>query len=138
MINLKEKRFNRKILNFKLLLILLLILLLMGTLGWFIAGQREKTRTITYVIPPGTSQQLEAGQDTIDVPSEIVLTVGVRDTLVIENQDDVFHSFGPFVIGPHTTLTKRFKLARVYEGACTFHQTQQMKVVINPAPWDIW
>ncbi len=129
MASLKKKILNPKSLS---------LLLLAGVLGWFIVGQWEKTRTVTYVIPPGASQKLEAGEEIVDFPNEITLTIGVRDTIVIENQDDAVHAFGPFTILPHTTLTKRFKTPRVYESACTFHKDQQMKLVINPAPWDIF
>ena len=55
-----------------------------------------------------------------------------------ENQDDVIHSFGPFVVGPNSTLTKRFDVPITYEGACTFHQEQQMRLVVNPAPWNVF
>ncbi len=130
MLALKKKFLNPK---------LLLALLLLGALGCFlIAGQWGKVRTVTYVIPPGASQKLAAGEEIVDFPNEITLTIGVRDTIVIENQDDAVHAFGPFTILPHTTLTKRFKTPRVYESACTFHKDQQMKLVINPAPWDIF
>lgn len=117
---------------------LLLILVLVGTLGGLITIQRERARVVTYIIPPGTGQQLAAGRETVDFPNEIVLTIGLQDTLIIENQDNTVHAFGPFTILPHTTLTKRFKTARVYENVCTFHQDRQMRLVVNPAPWDIF
>ena len=111
-----------------------LVLLLLGATGWFMAIQRQQLRTVTFTIPPGT----KAGQIAVEFPDEITLTIGVRDTIVIHNQDDDLHLFGPFVVAPHSTVTKRFNTPIVYQGACTFHQSQQMKLEVKPAPWDIW
>ena len=105
---------------------------------WFVAVIRDKTRTATFIIPPGTSKNIQTGQAEIEIPDEINLTLGIKDTIVIENQDDVIHSFGPFVVGPHSTLTKKFDVPVVYKGACTFHPEQQMRLVVNPAPWDLF
>ncbi len=114
-----------------------LILLLLISLGWLFCVIRREAREIIFIIPSGTGRQIESGQTAVGFPDEIVLTLGLQDTIIIENQDDVIHSFGPFGVGPHATLTKRFDVPITYEGACTFHQEQQMRLVVNPAPWDI-
>ena len=106
-------------------------LLVLAALAWFAFSQREASRRIVYVIPAGTA----AGRVSADFPAEITLTLGHKDTLVIDNQDDVVHTFGPFVIAPRSTLTKRFTRPLVYEGACTFHQEQQMRLVVKPGAW---
>lgn len=106
-------------------------LLVLVALAWFAFSQKEASRRIVYVIPAGTA----AGRVSTDFPTEITLTVGHKDTLVIDNQDDVVHTFGPFVIAPRSTLTKRFTRPLVYEGACTFHQEQQMRLVVKPGAW---
>ncbi|MCB0210038.1 MAG: hypothetical protein KDJ52_11945 [Anaerolineae bacterium] len=111
-------------------------ILLLITLSWVAFGQFETMRTITYVIPQGTKQSLETGRPGTQFPDTITMTVGLKDTIVIENQDDVIHAFGPFVVAPHSKLRKRFDTPIVYEGACTFHQDAHMRVVVNPAPWD--
>lgn len=108
-------------------------LLLVGTLVWFVTGPYETLRRVVYVIPPGVA----AGQATLEVPDQIVLTLGIQDILVIENQDEVFHTFGPFVIAPHTTMTQRFEHVVNYQGACSFHQQRQMSLVVKPAPWQV-
>ncbi|MCB0165699.1 MAG: hypothetical protein KDI79_15820 [Anaerolineae bacterium] len=111
-------------------------ILLVVILSWLALGQFQTVRTVTYIIPPGTKQDIETGRPGAKFPDEIVLTVGLKDTIVIENQDDVIHSFGPFVVAPHSKLRKRFDTSVVYEGACTFHQDKHMRIVVNPAPWD--
>ena len=134
MLNLKRLKINKKIFSSKWLLILLIL----GTSGWVVTEQHQKARTVTFIIPAGTGQQLEAGEEVVQFPNELVFTIGVQDTIVIENQDNVVHTFGPFVLLPHTTLTKRFDTVRTYETTCTFHKDQQMKLVINAAPWNIF
>ena len=96
----------------------------------------QSNQTVTFLIPPGTQERLDAGEEAVDFPSEIAINVG--DTIVIENQDDAVHAFGPFTILPHTTLTKRFETAKVYENTCTFHQNKKMKLVVNSSGWNIF
>ena len=110
----------------KIAWILLPIMLALGWWGW---TAWQQARTVTYVIPPGADPTL------MNIPEEIVLTIGIKDTLVIENRDDKIHMFGPFVVGPHSTVVKRFKTPRVYDGVCTVHKDKYIKLVVNPAPW---
>jgi hypothetical protein len=137
MITLKKIRANYKTLIPIILPSLVLLPLFMGA-GWFVLIGWEKARTATYVIPPGTNARLAQGEDVLDIPAEIKLTIGVKDTLVIKNQDNVVHTFGLFTILPQTTLTKRFTTPRIYQNVCTFHENREMKVVVNAAPWDIF
>ena len=116
----------------------LIVLPLAIIIGWFVLVGWEEARTVAYVIPPGTNAQLANGEDVLDIPEEIVLTIGLHDILVIENQDNVVHTFGLFTILPQTTLTKRFTTPHVYQNVCTFHPNREMKVVVKPAPWDIF
>jgi len=113
-----------------------LVVIIFGIVGWLFTGQYARAQTTTYVIPAGTSEQLAAGNEIIQFPTELTFTVG--DTLVIDNQDDVVHAFGPFTILPHTTLTKRFETARVYKNTCTLHQDRQMTLTVNPAHWNLF
>ena len=137
MLSLKTIRANYKTF-IPIFLPSMIILPLVIIVGWFVLVGWEKVRTVSYVIPYGTNARLANGEDVLSIPEEIVLTVGVRDTLVIENQDNVVHTFGLFTILPQTTLTKRFTSPRVYQNVCSFHENREMKVVVNPAPWDIF
>ena len=137
MVTLKKVRANYKTF-IPVVLPSIILLPLVITVGWFVLFGWDKIRTVSYVIPPGTNARLARGEDVLDIPEEIILTVGVRDTLVIENQDNVVHTFGLFTILPQTTLTKRFTTPRVYQNVCTFHENREMKVVVNAAPWDIF
>ncbi len=135
MAHLKDMRFVHTARYFKWLL---LIVFLLGTVGWTAFNRWEQARTVTYVIPPGAGHQMALGEEPVDFPSELTFTIGVRDTIVIKNRDDVVHTFGPFIIMPHTTLTKRFDKVRVYQNSCTLHKDHQMKLIVKPAPWNIF
>ena len=134
MLAIKQQSIRFSRIPLKLLAVIIGLLIV----GLLVYQQWEQARTVTFVIPPGTNAELAAGRKLVTFPQEVVLTIGLKDTLIIENQDDAVHVFGPFSILPHTTLTKRFKSPRVYENACTFHQDRLMRVVVNSAPWDIF
>lgn len=112
---------------------LLMALVLLGVAGWFLLARFEQARTVRYVIPTSAAQGAA-----VNFPREINFVIGVRDILVVENQDEVVHSFGPFVVLPHTTLVKRFNEVKVYQGGCSLHRNRQMKLVVHPAPWNIF
>lgn len=133
MVTLKKIQANYKTL-IPIFLLSIILLPLVILIGWFVLVGWDKVRTVSYVIPPGTNARLANGEDVLNIPEEIVLTVGIKGTLIIENQDNVVHTFGLFTILPQTTLTKRFTTPRVYQNVCTFHENREMKVVVNAAP----
>ena len=126
-------RSNRKVLIY---LTPLLVLVVVGLVGWYAVARYQRLHTITFVIPRGTSERLAAGEAVVQFPEELVFNVG--DTIVIENQDEAVHAFGPFTVLPDTTLTKRFTSARTYRNSCTFHQNRQMTLTVNSAWWTGW
>ena len=125
MVNVKKWFINKR----EDIKLLLAILFLIGIIV-FANISYKRLRTVTYIIPPGAGEKLADGQDTVELPDELILT-GIQDTLVIENQDDVVHSFGPFVILPHTTLLKRFTTSGTYQGSCTFHPDQHVTLTVK-------
>lgn len=112
---------------------LMVALVLLSVAGWFLLARYDQARTMRYVIPAGAGQGAA-----VTFPTEIDFVIGVRDILVVENQDEAVHSFGPFVVLPRTTLVKRFNEVKVYQGACSLHRDRQMKLVVHPAPWNIF
>jgi plastocyanin len=59
------------------------------------------------------------------------LTIAAGDTVLIENQDDVVHSFGPFTVRPGESQKMTFSEPGSYFGACTAgpHETITITVV---------
>jgi hypothetical protein len=96
------------------------------------------SREQTYVIPKGTWAKRTAGQSIAILPSEIRLTMDVRDILVLRNQDDVPQMFGPVLIMPGQSFELPFRVASVYLFACTFHASGQLSVVVVQMPQNAW
>ena len=78
-------------------------------------------RTVTYVIPPGTAARLKAGEPVSVLPSPIHLTVGVRDVLVISNDDDAIHQAGPIILGPRQIYRIPFRRPGLFDKVLSDH-----------------
>jgi hypothetical protein len=96
------------------------------------------SREQVYVIPKGTWARRTAGEKFEVLPSEIRLTIGVKDILVLKNQDDVPQMFGPVLIMPDQSFKLPFGLASNYQFACTAHASGQLTVVVEPMPGPGW
>lgn len=91
-----------------------------------------------YVIPKGTWARRMAGEKLDVLPSEIHLTIGVKDVLVLRNQDDVPQLFGPVLIMPGQSFELPFRSASRYQFLCTLHASGQLDVVVAPMPEPGW
>jgi hypothetical protein len=67
-----------------------------------------------------------------------VLTLGVRDTLVLKNLDDVPQIFGPTLMMPGQSFRLPFALASSYQFACTAHASGEMTVIVEEFPDSPW
>ena len=94
----------------------------------------ESAREQVYVIPKGTWARRMAGEYIEVLPSEIHLTLGVKDILVLKNDDDVPQMFGPVLIMPGQSFRLPFQRASRYQFACSLHVSGQLDVVVAPAP----
>jgi plastocyanin len=94
------------------------------------AGPRE----LTYVIPPGTAVRLKAGTPFTVLPSSVHLTLGIRDTLVLTNDDEVSHQLGPLILGPRQTYRIPFRRPGRFQYACSLHGAGTLTVLIESAP----
>jgi hypothetical protein len=94
------------------------------------------SRDALFEIPKGTWARRMAG-DLVDIlPREIVLTLGVNDTLLLRNSDTVPQVFGPVLIMPGQDFRLPFDTVSINEFNCTAHSGGSMKVVVEayPAP----
>lgn len=98
----------------------------------------EDSRDELFEIPNGTFARRMAGDAVEILPSEIVLTLGVRDTLVLKNLDDVPQIFGPTLMMPGQSFRLPFALASSYQFACTAHASGQMTVIVEEFPSSPW
>src|SRR5437763_15375518 len=93
-------------------------------------GSKEQV----YVIPKGTFARRMAGENIDILPSEIHLTIGVNDVLVLRNQDDVPQLFGPVLIMPGQSFRLPFARPSRYQFACSLHVNGTLDVVDDLAP----
>ena len=88
-------------------------------------------REVTYTVPAGTAELIKQGIDPHVITGEMVFTLGVQDVLVIHNDDEVGHTFGPYWVASHNTLRVHFSQPAVYEGYCSVHSSNQVRIVVQ-------
>ena len=91
-----------------------------------------------FTIPKGTWARRMSGDKVEILPDHIRLTLGVRDILVLRNQDDVPQVFGPTLMMPGQNFRLPFERAAEYTFACSAHASGQMTIVVEPNPNTPW
>jgi hypothetical protein len=96
------------------------------------------SREETFEIPKGTWARRMAGNKVEILPSQVYLTLKVRDVLLLKNSDDVPQIFGPTLMMPGQSFRLPFEVASSYQFACTAHASGQMTVVVDEQPDTPW
>ena len=96
------------------------------------------SREETFEIPKGTWARRMSGNKVEILPSHVYLTLGIRDVLLLKNQDDVPQIFGPTLMMPGQSFRLPFAVASDYQFACTAHASGQMTVAVEPMPESAW
>ena len=96
------------------------------------------SRDQIFAIPKGTWARRMSGDKIEILPNHIRLTLGIRDILVLRNQDDVPQIFGPTLMMPGQSFRLPFERAAEYTFACTAHASGQMTIVVEPNPTTPW
>ncbi len=99
---------------------------------------QSTSREKIFAIPKGTWQRRMSGDKVEILPDHIRLTLGLRDILVLRNQDDVPQIFGPTLMMPGQSFRLPFERAAEYTFACTAHASGQMTIVVEPNPTTPW
>jgi hypothetical protein len=111
----------------------------LGLTAWAaLAPISSPSRDEIFEIPKGTWARRMAGDPVEILPDEIRLTLGVRDILVLDNQDDVPQIFGPTLMMPGQSFRLPFERAASYQFACTAHASGQMTILVEPFPATPW
>jgi len=117
-------------------------ILLAGSLGltaWAaLTPVSSPSRDEIFEIPKGTWARRMAGDPVEILPDQIRLTLGVKDILVLLNQDDVPQIFGPTLMMPGQSFRLPFAQASSYQFACTAHASGQMTILVEPFPATPW
>jgi hypothetical protein len=93
-----------------------------------------KDRDALFEIPKGTWARRMAGDKIEILPQTIVLTLGVKDVLLLRNADTVPQQFGPVLIMPGQDFRLPFDQVSVNEFNCSAHASGSMKVIVEAAP----
>jgi hypothetical protein len=96
------------------------------------------SREELFEIPKGTWARRMAGNKVEILPSQVYLTLGIRDVLLLRNLDDVPQVFGPTLMMPGQSFRLPFEMASSYQFACTAHASGQMTVVVDALPDTPW
>jgi hypothetical protein len=118
---------------------LVLLGAVLAGVGWAaFAPITSASREELFEIPKGTWARRMSGDPAPILPSEIVLTLGVRDVLLLRNLDEVPQVFGPALMMPGQSFRLPFEVASSYSFACTAHASGQMSVVVEEQPASPW
>jgi hypothetical protein len=96
------------------------------------------SREQIFEIPQGTWARRMAGDPVEILPSQIRLTLGVQDVLVLKNRDDVPQIFGPTLLMPGQSFRLPFAVASSYQFVCTAHASGQMSILVESFPATPW
>lgn len=109
--------------------------------GWIalapIAPRPPAAREVLYVIPKGAGAR--RGTDgQVGLPSTIRLMLGVRDILVLRNDDEVPMQLGPLRLGPGQIYRLPFHQPGALQLACSFHQGIGFVIFVDSPPGPGW
>ena len=106
-------------------------------LGWAgFAPVHVESRDELFEIPKGTYARRMSGDKVEILPSQLRLTLGLNDVLLLRNLDDVPQVFGPTIMMPGQSFRLPFEKAAEYQFVCTAHASGQMTIVVEPEP--VW
>ncbi len=92
-------------------------------------GCGSSTSTTTFVVPPGTYQAIEAGEDIEVMPTEVELSVG--DELRIVNEDTFTHVLGPYTVRPGETFAVTYTAPGEYPGTCSVNASDKTVIRVT-------
>jgi hypothetical protein len=99
-----------------------------------LAPVKRAAREEVFAIPEGTWARRRAG-DLVDIlPSQMRLTLGINDVLLLKNLDTVPQTFGPTLLMPGQSFRLPFAVASDYQFACSAHSSGQMTIIVDPFP----
>jgi hypothetical protein len=102
------------------------------------APVRSTSHELLFEIPKGTHARRMKGEQIRNLPTEVRLTLGVQDVLLLRNRDTVPQVFGPLRVMPGTEFRLPFEQVSDYEVACSAQDSGQMTVRVVQLPDPGW
>lgn len=91
-------------------------------------GDDREPQTVEVVVPAGTQDRLDAGEEVDVMPARIELRVG--DTLHLRNEDDVDQTVGPYFVTAGGNLSLTYSVPGRYEGYCPLSGSDGYEIVV--------
>lgn len=89
----------------------------------------HQAATYEYIVPAGTSERIDAGEEIELMPQTLYVKVG--ESIFIENQDERDYDVGPFFVAAGQSLAMRFTRATVLSGTCEFNPSGQFEIIVQ-------
>lgn len=89
----------------------------------------DEGRVVEIVVPLGTQERLDRGEDVVVMPAELRFEVG--DTLLIRNEDVADQSVGPYDVRAGQEFELRYGAPGRYEGMCPLSEGDTYEIVIT-------
>ena len=122
----------------RIVLLIVLGAALLAVLWAGFAPIHVDSREKLFEIPRGTYARRSAGDLVEILPSQIRLTLGLEDVLVLRNLDEVPQVFGPSIMMPGQSLRLPFERAARYDFVCTAHVSGQLTILVEEEPVMPW
>lgn len=91
----------------------------------------DPAREFSIVIPQGAQALIRSGEAEDMIPTEIRLNVSGRNTLVIQNNDIVDHSVGPFLVRSGEVIRQKYNSPTVYQGVCSLNVAASISIIVE-------
>jgi hypothetical protein len=105
-------------------------LLALAAAGWAaLAPLPRLPKEFVIVIPKGANSQTPQR-----FPSNIRLTLGLQDVLVLRNEDDRAQLIGGIAVSPGQNLSIPFSRVQDFQLACSAHPSGQLKISVSAKP----
>ena len=92
------------------------------------SGERPG-EVVEIVVPAGTMDRLNAGENVDVMPRRLELRVG--DTILIRNDDKWPHDVGPYRVGANTELQLKYQAAGEFEGECPLSEGDRYEIIVR-------
>jgi hypothetical protein len=92
-------------------------------------SDEEEGRVVEIVVPLGTQERLDRGEDVVVMPAELRFEVG--DTLLIRNEDVTDQSVGPYRVRAGQEFELRYGAPGHYMGVCPLSEGKTYEIVIT-------
>ena len=92
-------------------------------------SSEQPGRVVEVVVPAGTMDKLNAGENVDVMPRRLELRVG--DTLLIRNDDKWPHDVGPYRVGANTKLQLKYQAPGEFEGECPLSEDGRYEIIVR-------